>query len=168
MKEIKYLSALNDPEENYRMLRKLPRNLAERWTREVDRWLSMEEQDCNGANARFRRSAAYPPFSVFCDFLKKEARIACNPVTIIRTKEEGEKKEEWQGKFKFGVRNKNTSRSPHAGTFASGSEEMKGAHNDKKDGRNRHRNAVHFAKTATIWTSARGSTRCPKQKGEIL
>lgn len=53
---------------------------------------------------------------------------------MMRTKE-GEKKEEFQGKFKFGGRNKNRSRPPHAGTFASGSEEMKGVHNDKKGGK---------------------------------
>lgn len=55
MKELKYLNALNEPEENHRILRKLTRNLAEHWTREVDRWLSKEEQDSSGANARFRR-----------------------------------------------------------------------------------------------------------------
>ena len=48
MKEIKYLKALNDPEENQKMLRKLPRNLAERWTREIDCWLSKEEQVSSG------------------------------------------------------------------------------------------------------------------------
>jgi len=39
MKEIMYLKAFSDPEKNHRMLRKLPRNLAERWNREVDRWV---------------------------------------------------------------------------------------------------------------------------------
>ena len=48
MKEIMYLKALNDPGENHRMLRKLPRNLAERWTREVDRWVSKEKQNSSG------------------------------------------------------------------------------------------------------------------------
>ena len=40
MKEIKYLKALNDPEENQKMLRKLLRHLADRWTREVNCWLN--------------------------------------------------------------------------------------------------------------------------------
>ena len=97
MKEIKCLKALNDPEENQKMLRKLPRHLAERWTREVDRWLNKEEQVSSDTSARPTRSAAYPPFSAFCEFLKKESRVACNPVTSLKTKEEGERKEESQG-----------------------------------------------------------------------
>ena len=70
MKEIKYLKALNDPEENQKMLRKLPRHLADRWSREVDRWLNKEEQVSSDVSARHTRSAAYPPFSAFCEFLK--------------------------------------------------------------------------------------------------
>ena len=30
---------------------------------------------------------AYPPFSVFCCFLQRESRIACNPVTTVKQKE---------------------------------------------------------------------------------
>lgn len=81
MKEIHYLQALNDPEENQKIVCKLPRNICDRWGREVDQWLNRKETDRQ--NARSKESA-YPPFSVFCDFLKREARIACNPVAMSR------------------------------------------------------------------------------------
>ena len=81
MKEIHYLQALNDPEENQKIVRKLPRNICDRWGREVDQRLNRKETDRQ--NARSKESA-YPPFSVFCDFLKREARIACNPVAMSR------------------------------------------------------------------------------------
>lgn len=55
MKEIKYLKALNDPEENQKMLPNLPRHLAECW-------LSKEEQVSSDVSGRTTRSAAYPPF----------------------------------------------------------------------------------------------------------
>ena len=87
MKEIKYLKALNDPEENQKMLCKLPRHLADRWMREVHCWLNKEEQVSSDTSTRPTRSAACPPFSAFCEFLKKESRIACNPVTSLKTKE---------------------------------------------------------------------------------
>ena len=81
MTEIHYLQALNDPEENQKLVRKLPRNICDRWGREVDQWLNRKETDCQNARSK---EPAYPPFSVFCDFLKREARIACNPVAMSR------------------------------------------------------------------------------------
>jgi len=39
-KTIKYLKSLDDPEENQKMVDKRPRYLIDRWSREVDRWLS--------------------------------------------------------------------------------------------------------------------------------
>jgi len=72
MKEIKYLAILDDPEENQKILRKLPNYLVTRWGRTVDQWLTKDDE------------GGYPPFSEFCHFLKTEARIACNPVTAMR------------------------------------------------------------------------------------
>ena len=43
MTEIHYLQALNDPEENQKLVRKLPRNICDRWGREVDQWLNRKE-----------------------------------------------------------------------------------------------------------------------------
>ena len=81
MTEIHYPQALNDPEENQKLVRKLPRNICDRWGREVDQWLNRKETDRQNARSK---EPAYPPFSVFCDFLKREARIACNPVAMSR------------------------------------------------------------------------------------
>ena len=131
MKEIKYLKALNDPEENQKMLRKLPRHLADRWTREVNLWLNKEEQVSSDTSARPTRSAAYPPFSAFCEFLKKESRIACNPVTSLKTKEEGERKEESQRRGRFTGNNRN--KSLGAGSFATEAEEVKDSSRERKE-----------------------------------
>ena len=86
MEEIKYLRALNDPKENQKMLCKLLRHLTERWTQEVDCWLNKEEQGPSGVRARSTHLATYPPFATFCEFLRKESRIACNPVILSKTK----------------------------------------------------------------------------------
>lgn len=40
---VKYLKVLDDPDENQRIVRKLPRYLVDRWSREVDRWLNRDE-----------------------------------------------------------------------------------------------------------------------------
>ena len=77
MKEIKHLKVLNDFEENQKMLRKLLHHLSECWTREVDRWLNNKEQVSCDVSMRIIRSAAYPPFSDFCEFLRNPG----SPVT---------------------------------------------------------------------------------------
>ena len=41
---MKYLNVLDDPDENQRKARKLPRHLIDRWSREVDRWLNEDEE----------------------------------------------------------------------------------------------------------------------------
>ena len=58
--------------------------------REVDYWLSKKEQQREGSRAR---ESTYPPFSAFCDFLKREARVAFNSVTMKRVEEEEKKAE---------------------------------------------------------------------------
>lgn len=91
MKKVHYLKALNDPEENQKIVHKLPRNISERWSGEVDHWSSKKEQVRDGLTRNYE--AAYPPFSAFCDLMRREARIAFNPIIMTRAKEE-EKKEE--------------------------------------------------------------------------
>ena len=128
MKEIHYLKALNDPEENQKMVRKLPRNICDRWGRDVDYWLSKKEQKCESSKSS---ESAYPPFSAFCDFLKREARIACNPVALLRVVEDERKAQQQQrsGRFNSSPKNKPLG----AKTFATGSEEVKGGRKgDKK------------------------------------
>ena len=131
MKEIKYLKALNDPEENQKMLRKLLRHLADRWTQEVNCWLNKEEQVSSDASARPICSAAYPPFSAFCEFLKKESRIACNPITSLKTKEERERKEELQRRGRFTGNNRN--KSLGAGSSVTEAEEVKDSSRERKE-----------------------------------
>ena len=119
MKEIHYLTALNDPEENQKMISKLPRNICDRWGREVDHWLNMKGQELQESTAT---KSPYPPFSAFCDFLKREARIACNPVTMKRAEEEAKKVETSQQRLvKFGNRKKEPL---GANSLATGSEEV--------------------------------------------
>ena len=120
MKEIQYFTVLNDPDENQKMVRKLPRSICDRWGREVDRWSSMQEQENKVSRVG---NFPYPPFSVFHDFLKREARIACNPVTMTRAEQEEGKIETSQPKIsKFGGNVRKGS--PGAKSFATGSEEI--------------------------------------------
>ena len=91
MNSVKYLNVLDDPDENQRMVRKLPRYLVDRWSREVDRRLNKDEDQRHGDVSQFEATegeSGYPPFSVFCRFLQRESRIACNPVTTVKQKEE--------------------------------------------------------------------------------
>ena len=86
-----YLNVLNDPDENQRMVRKLPNHLISQWCREVDKWMS-ESQHAQEGEVGSRNRGDYPPFSEFCRFLRKEARIACNPIMSAKaTKPEGER-----------------------------------------------------------------------------
>ncbi|XP_061782846.1 uncharacterized protein [Nerophis lumbriciformis] len=69
MIQIKSLQILNDCYENQRMLSKLPDWLTARWNRKV---VEIEDQ-----------CGSFPTFSHFVNFVEKEARIACNPVTSL-------------------------------------------------------------------------------------
>lgn len=129
MKEIKYPKALNDLEENQKMMRKLPRSIGDHWSREVDRWLNTEDRQGSVSRPRSHGEPVYPPFSAFCDFLKREARIACNPITSSRTKEE-DKKEEPQRRVRFSGNYKN--RPVGTSSFASGSSELKSNTSQRK------------------------------------
>ena len=93
---MKYLKVLDDPDENRRMVRKLPRYLIDRWSREVDRWLNKDDdlRHSEETSSDVRKGEMdYPPFSVFCRFLQRESRIACNPVTTVRPQKEEVAKE---------------------------------------------------------------------------
>lgn len=69
MWQIRSLQVLNDCSENQRMLSKLPDWLTARWNRKV---IQIEEE-----------SGSFPTFSNFVDFVAREAKIACNPVTSL-------------------------------------------------------------------------------------
>lgn len=96
MNTIQYLNVLNDPDENQKMIRKLPGHVVVRWSRVVDEWLGEDEIDVDGSVPRRRMQAnksGYPPFAEFCKFVSKEARISCNPVTSLQALKADENKE---------------------------------------------------------------------------
>ena len=74
MASISYLRSLNSAEENKKLVSKLPKYLAGRWSRIIDRWLYRDSDEYD-----LTEDGAFPPFSVFCNFLTTESRIACGP-----------------------------------------------------------------------------------------
>jgi len=64
---VKGLAILNDCEENYKLLKKLPEWIVRKWSK-----LVVEELDMTGD---------YPSLKRFAEFLQKESKIACNPFT---------------------------------------------------------------------------------------
>ncbi|XP_059380370.1 uncharacterized protein LOC132115947 isoform X1 [Carassius carassius] len=68
---IKSLEILNDCNETRKILSKLPDWLAASWNRKV---IEIEEQ-----------TNQFPTFSQFVEFLTREAKIACNPVTSLQS-----------------------------------------------------------------------------------
>lgn len=64
---VKGLTILNDCEENHKLLKKLPEWIVRKWNRII-----VEELDTSGD---------YPSFKCFVEFMQKETRIACNPIT---------------------------------------------------------------------------------------
>ena len=129
-KTIKYLKVLDDLDENQRMVRKHPRYLINCWSREVDRWLNKEEEDQNHGEGPV---LSYPSFSVFCRFLQRESRIACNPLTTVRPqKEEVVKEDPGTGRKSNGF---NRRKPPKFNVFATDSHEVadSNAGNNRKE-----------------------------------
>ena len=83
MKTIQYLNVLNDPDENQKIIKKLPSYLVTRWSRVVDDWIAEDEFEDSAVlrTTGKRVKIGFPPFAEFCKFMRREARIACNPVT---------------------------------------------------------------------------------------
>ena len=121
---MKYLNVLNDPDENQRKARKLPRYLIDRWSREVD-WLNKDEEQRQSGRASSnvaRVQMGYPPFSAFCSFLQRESRIAYNPVTAVRPPREEVAGDNFDKGWKpkgFNIR-----KPPRFSTFATDSHEI--------------------------------------------
>ncbi|XP_013882123.1 uncharacterized protein LOC106530938, partial [Austrofundulus limnaeus] len=76
MSQIKGLDVLNTCDENQKLLTKLPDWLVASWNRKV---IEIEET-CND----------FPTFSQFVEFITKEAKIACNPVTSLHALKSGD------------------------------------------------------------------------------
>ena len=156
MHSIKYLEVLNDPEENQKMLRKLPNYLVSRWSRVVDKSIG-EEREGQGRealspteiNTDNAREAKYPPFEEFCRFLKTEARIACNPITSLQaTKEEDSKGngDKWKPNSKF-PKNKDSKDSGFR-SFATGADESKEGREKNREENKAQRMTCLFCKVS--------------------
>ena len=66
------LSYLNDININKSICEKLPQYIVNDWIKVVD-WAMYEGDQITG-------SGNFPPFSTFCEFIKKKARLAANPL----------------------------------------------------------------------------------------
>ncbi len=64
---VKGVAILNDCEENYKLLKKLPEWIVQKWSKIVGEELGM--------------TGDYPSFRRFTEFLQRESKIACNPFT---------------------------------------------------------------------------------------
>jgi len=70
---------------------KLPSYLVTRWSRIVDEWeITDELGDEVPLSKEGVMKTGYPPFTEFCKFIKREARISCNPVTSLQALKAGE------------------------------------------------------------------------------
>ncbi|KAK0147266.1 hypothetical protein N1851_013318 [Merluccius polli] len=85
MVHIKALEILNDCNENRKILSKLPDWLSVRWNRKV---IEVEE-----------KQSKFPSFRQFVEFLIREARIACNPVTSLQSLKQGENEQPKQQRY---------------------------------------------------------------------
>ena len=87
MNTIQYLNVLNDPDENKKIIKKLPSHVVVRWSRVANKWLGENEldEDCGVPQRRIQANkSGYPHFTEFCKFISKKARISCNPVTSLQ------------------------------------------------------------------------------------
>ena len=69
MNSVKGLSVLIDDRENRKMLLIIPEWLVSRWSTFVAQWKEKHKE--------------FPPFKEFAQFLEKEAKVACDPVTLL-------------------------------------------------------------------------------------
>ena len=136
MSHVKGLEILNDCHENQKILCKLPDWLTSRWNRKV---VEIEEF-----------SGGFPNFNQFVDFITKEAKIACNPVTSLQALKNSDS---------TSVQPRTASRTNKANTMTIGtSEQSVNNRNDfkklfcvlcKKEGHNLHKCKIFSGKTLT-------------------
>ena len=96
----------------------------------VDKWLGIGDDDkydlyrnkTTHGGSQEKGMGQFPPFSEFCNFLRKESRIVCNPITSQVALKEGLKKISDLKKPHFDSEKK---RDHGAGSFATGSHEVK-------------------------------------------
>nr|BDT62739.1 MAG: hypothetical protein [Metapenaeus ensis nimavirus] len=84
MNSIPYLSTLNDPSENQKMLYKLPNPIVERWNKLVNKEMSLNVKvEGENISQGLLYKGDFPSFKRFCGFIRKEALDACNPITSV-------------------------------------------------------------------------------------
>ena len=133
MMSITYLDSLNSAEENRKLIEKLPKYLADRWNRVIDRWLYGPERGQD--TSLMMSSGCYPPFSTFCQFISDESRIACGPGYVYSTQST---KKAPQTQSQFGQMSRPGK--PKVGSFASQTAtattdtDIQSAKKTKKDG----------------------------------
>ncbi len=66
------LKVLNDADEYQKIINKLPKHIQEKWMTYTDKWLYNED------NEQIRDE--YPSFPKLCQFISKQACIACSPL----------------------------------------------------------------------------------------
>ena len=68
MKTIHFLNLLNDPDENQKIIQKLPSHLIARWSRVVDEWIAVGELEEDSNTPRMdgkQAQAGYTPLPNF-------------------------------------------------------------------------------------------------------
>lgn len=78
------MTILNDPQENKKLLAKLPVPLMEKWNNIVHKSLfvrEVEDYDDGAMSITGNVMAQYPSFARFCKFMKTEADKTCNPIS---------------------------------------------------------------------------------------
>ena len=123
MNTVEYLNILNDPEENQKTIRKLPSYLVTRWSRIVGEWVTADElEDDEVPLSEEVMKTGYPPFAEFCKFVKRKARISCNPVSSLQALKAGQTNKSNPRRTNFNPREKGNF---DARTLATGSSEEK-------------------------------------------
>ena len=145
MRTVKYLNVLDDPDENQRMVRKLPQYLIDRWSREVDRRLNRDEEQRH--HEEDACETGYPPFSEFCRFLQRESRIACNPVTAIRQRDDVGREDASKGRSKIFSSNRRPQRDV-VRALAAGLHEVRSSSSPTKGERKPEPTSCPLCKTA--------------------
>ena len=135
----------HDPEENQKMIRKLPSYLVKRWSRIVDEWVIADELEDDEVplSKEGVMKTGYPSFAELCKFVKRKARISCNPVTSLQALKAGETNKSNPRRTNFNPREKGNF---DARTLATGSSEEKENAVEKTSSSNRKRVICPFCK----------------------
>ena len=93
-----------------------------RWSRTVDEWVTADELEDDEVplSKEGVMKTGYPTFAELCKFVKRKARISCNPVTSLQALKAGETNKSNPRRTNFNPRDKGNF---DARTLATGSSE---------------------------------------------